>query len=44
MMVALGGKERDVAEFEQLFADSGFRLTTTTPTSTPFVLVEAEAV
>ncbi|GAB7522929.1 methyltransferase [Paraburkholderia sp. 2C] len=44
MMVALGGKERSIGEFEQLFADSGFRLTSTTPTSTPFVLVEAEAI
>jgi hypothetical protein len=43
MMVTLGGKEREVGEFEKLFANSGFRLTTTRPTSTPFVLVEAEA-
>jgi hypothetical protein len=41
MMVTLGGRERTVREFEHLFADSGFRLTSTTPTSTPFVLVEA---
>lgn len=44
MMVVLDGKERTQAEFADLFARAGLRLTRTIPTPSPFVLIEAEAV
>jgi ubiquinone/menaquinone biosynthesis C-methylase UbiE len=43
MMVVLGGKERSLGEFQALFNATGFRFTGMTPTSTPFVLIEAMA-
>lgn len=44
MMVVLGGKERDLEEYKALLDAAGFRFTCVTPTSTPFVLIEATAV
>jgi hypothetical protein len=44
MLVTLGGRERNLDEFKALFAAAGFRLASATPTSTPFVLIEAVAV
>lgn len=41
MMVVLGGKERSLQEFQALLSASGFRLMSVTPTSTPFVLIDA---
>lgn len=41
MTVAVGGKERSLEEFQALLTASGFRFTRVTPTSTPFVLIEA---
>lgn len=43
MMVVLGGKERSLEEFQALLDAAGFQFTRVTPTSTPFVLIEAAA-
>ena len=40
MMVMAGGRERTREEFAALFAQAGFRLTSVTPTGTPFSLIE----
>ena len=40
MLVMTGGRERTEAEFEKLYADSGFRLTRIVPTESPFSLIE----
>jgi ubiquinone/menaquinone biosynthesis C-methylase UbiE len=46
MLVNVGGRERTRADFEELCADAGFRLTTVTPLPPPaaFSLLEAEPV
>ena len=41
MMVMPGGRERTTAEFEALFARSGFRLTRVVPTKSPLAVIEA---
>ena len=43
MLVMLGGRERNLDEFKALFTAAGFRFSSATPTSTPFVLIEAVA-
>jgi hypothetical protein len=40
MMVAIGGQERTEAEYRQLFAAHGFRLTRVVPTATDISVVE----
>lgn len=44
MLVVLGGRERTLREYETLLEATGFRFISMTPTSTPFVLIEAVAV
>lgn len=44
MLVMLGGKERTLNEFTDLFAAAGFRFLRMTRTSTPFVILEAAAI
>jgi hypothetical protein len=44
MMVVLGGRERELDEYRALLAAAGFTFSSTTPTRTPFVLIEALAV
>ena len=44
MLVMLGGRERNLEEYKALFTAAGFRFSSATPTSTPFVLIEAVAV
>lgn len=41
MMVMTGGRERTAAEYEDLFARAGFRLTRVVPTASPVSIVEA---
>lgn len=40
MLVMTGGRERTAKEFEQLFAQAGFRLTRIVPTASPVNLIE----
>jgi hypothetical protein len=40
-MLGVGGQERTAAEYEQLFAKSGWRLSTIAPTSAEFSVLEA---
>lgn len=42
MMVLLGGRERSEAEFASLLTKAGFRPPRLIPTSSPFVIIEAE--
>ena len=44
MLVMLGGRERNLEEYKALITAAGFRFSHATPTSTPFVLIEAVAV
>lgn len=44
MLVELGGRERNLEEYKALFTAAGFRFSSATPTSTPWVLIEAVAV
>jgi hypothetical protein len=44
MLVLFDGRERTLDEFKALFTAAGFRFASATPTSTPFVLIEAVAV
>jgi hypothetical protein len=44
MLIMHGGRERNLNEFKTLLDASGFRFTSLTPTSTPFVLIEAVAI
>jgi ubiquinone/menaquinone biosynthesis C-methylase UbiE len=44
MLVMLGGRERNLEEYKALFTAADFRFSSITPTSTPFVLIEAVAV
>jgi hypothetical protein len=41
MLVSPGGVERTAAEYKELFAAAGFRLTRIVPTQTPFSIIEA---
>lgn len=41
MMVMLGGMERTVGDYEQLFKDAGLRLDNVVPTPSPYSVVEA---
>jgi hypothetical protein len=41
MLVGPGGLERSTAEFADLFAGAGFRLTRVVPTGTPWAVIEA---
>jgi len=41
MLVMLGGRERSAAEFDQLCAEGGFRMTAIVATASPFSIVEA---
>jgi hypothetical protein len=43
MLAVHGGKERTLDEFKQLLAAADLRVSRVTPTSTPFVLIEANA-
>lgn len=43
MMVSPGGKERTAAEYEDLFARAGFRLTRIVPTKSAYSVIEAVA-
>jgi hypothetical protein len=43
MMVVLGGRERELDEYRALLTAAGFTFSSTTPTRTPFVLIEALA-
>ncbi len=43
MLVMLPGRERTAAEMRALFAKAGLELTRTTPTPSPFVVLEARA-
>ena len=42
MLVATGGRQRSRAEFEALFAASGFRLARVVPTMAPVCVIEGE--
>jgi SAM-dependent methyltransferase len=42
MMVLLGGKERDEADFRRIFADSGWTLTHIRPTQSGMFIIEGE--
>jgi hypothetical protein len=44
MFVVLGGRERTLNEYKALLNATGFRFTSITSTSTPFVLIEAVAI
>jgi ubiquinone/menaquinone biosynthesis C-methylase UbiE len=41
MLVMTGGRERTQAEFKDLLAESGFKLTKVTPTESPLSIIEA---
>ena len=41
MMALPGGRERTAEEFRALFAGAGFRMTSITPTKSPFCVIEA---
>lgn len=41
MMVSPGGKERTAAEYEELFARAGLRMTRIVPTKSPYSVIEA---
>jgi hypothetical protein len=43
MMVMLGGRERTVAQFDELFGAAGLRRTAVTPTESPMSVIEAIA-
>jgi hypothetical protein len=43
MLVLFDGRERTLDEFKALFTAAGFLFASATPTSTPFVLIEAVA-
>jgi hypothetical protein len=43
MLVSPGGKERTAAEYEELFARAGLRLTRIVPTKSPYSVIEAVA-
>lgn len=43
MLVMLGGRERNLEEYKALFTAAGFRFSNTTPSSTPFALIEGDA-
>jgi ubiquinone/menaquinone biosynthesis C-methylase UbiE len=43
MLVSPGGKERTAAEYEDLFARAGLKLTRVVPTASPYSVVEAVA-
>ena len=42
MLVSPGGKERTAAEYKELLAQAGFRLTRIIPTKSPYSVIEAE--
>ena len=44
MMVVLGGRERQLVEYQALLTAAGFRFSSSTPTRTPLVVIEALAV
>jgi len=44
MLVMLGGKERTLVEYTALLAAQGFKVTSVTPTASPFAIIEAVAV
>jgi hypothetical protein len=44
MMVMVGGRERDIAEYDQLLNAAGFARTSLRPTRSPYCLIEAVAV
>jgi SAM-dependent methyltransferase len=44
MMVVLGGRERQLGEYQALLTAAGFGTASVTPTRTPFVLIETTAV
>jgi hypothetical protein len=44
MLVTLGGRERTLDEYKALLSTAGFRFSRITPTSTPFSLIEANAI
>ena len=44
MLVSPGGKERTAAEYKELFAQAGLRLTRIVPTQSPYSVLEATAV
>jgi hypothetical protein len=41
MLVSPGGKERTAAEYEELFARAGFRMTRIVPTKSAYSVIEA---
>jgi O-methyltransferase domain len=41
LALTVGGKERTVEEFKELFASAGLKLTRVIPTTTPFCIIEA---
>jgi hypothetical protein len=43
MLTMLSGRERNVAEFDRLFADAGLTRVRTTPVQEPFAVIEAVA-
>jgi O-methyltransferase domain len=43
MLTMTSGRERDIGEFDALFAAAGLRRTTVTPTNSPFTIIEAVA-
>lgn len=42
MMVLLGGKEREEADFQRIFSDSGWALTRIVPTQSAMFIIEGE--
>ncbi len=44
MLVLFGGRERTEEEYSKLFTKTGFRLTRTIPTASPYFLIEGEPV
>jgi hypothetical protein len=42
MMVLLGGKEREEADFRTIFADSGWKLTRIIPTHSAMFIMEGD--
>jgi hypothetical protein len=43
MLVVIGGRECNLEEFKALLTAAGFSFSSVTPTSTPFLLIEAVA-
>lgn len=44
MLAMTGGRERDISEYDKLFAAAGLARTVATPTQSPFTIIEATAV